>query len=30
VDQGNGTKHWTDIGAMAIDTAVKLIPGERT
>ncbi len=29
VDQGNGTKHWTDIGAMAIDTAVKLIPGER-
>ena len=29
VDQGNGTKHWTDIGAMAIDTVVKLIPGER-
>lgn len=29
VDQGNGTKHWTDIGAMAIDTAVRLIPGER-
>ena len=29
VDQGNGQKHWTDIGAMAIDTVVKLIPGER-
>jgi N4-gp56 family major capsid protein len=29
VDQGNGTKHWTDIGAMALDTVVKLIPGER-
>lgn len=29
VDQGEGTKHWTDIGAMAIDTVVKLIPGER-
>ena len=29
VDQGDGTKHWTDIGAMAIDTVVKLIPGER-
>ena len=29
VDQGQGTKHWTDIGAMAIDTVVKLIPGER-
>lgn len=30
VDQGTGQKHWTDIGAMAIDTVVKLIPGERT
>lgn len=29
VDQGNGTKHWTDIGATAFDTVVKLIPGER-
>ena len=29
VNQGDGTKHWTDIGAMAIDTAVKLVPGER-
>lgn len=29
VDQGDGTKHWTDIGPMAIDTVVKLIPGER-
>ena len=29
VNQGNGTKHWTDIGAMAIDTVVKLVPGER-
>ena len=30
VDQGTGQKHWTDIGAMAIDTVVKLIPGERS
>ncbi len=30
VEQGNGVKHWTDIGAMAIDTVVSLIPGERT
>lgn len=29
VDQGDGTKHWTDIGATAIDTVVRLIPGER-
>ena len=29
VNQGDGTKHWTDIGAMAIDTVVKLVPGER-
>ena len=29
VNQGDGTKHWTDIGAMAIDTAVRLVPGER-
>ena len=28
VDQGDGTKHWTDHGALVIDTAVKLIPGE--
>ncbi|RMX08906.1 DUF4043 family protein [Corticibacter populi] len=30
VDQGNGVKHITDHGAIAIDTAVKIIPGERT
>lgn len=29
VNQGDGTKHWTDIGALALDTVVKLIPGER-
>lgn len=29
VDQGNNTKHWTDIGAMAIDTVVRLVPGEH-
>ena len=29
VNQGDGTKHWTDIGAMAIYTVVKLVPGER-
>lgn len=29
IDQGNGKKHWTDHGTMAIDTVVRLIPGER-
>ena len=28
VDQGNGTKHFTDHGVIAIDTAVPII-GER-
>lgn len=30
VDQTNGQKHWTDHGVIAIDTAVKIIDGERT
>ena len=29
VDQNNGAKHWTDHGVVAIDTAVKIIAGER-
>lgn len=29
VDQTNGQKHWTDHGVVAIDTAVKIIAGER-
>lgn len=29
VDQTNGQKHWTDHGVIAIDTAVKIIAGER-
>jgi len=29
VDQTNGQKHWTDHGVIALDTAVKIIDGER-
>lgn len=29
VEQGNGKKHWTDHGVIALDTAVKIIAGER-
>ena len=29
VDQTNGQKHWTDHGVIALDTAVKIIAGER-